>query len=1014
MRSLELELEGFTSFRSRQNLDFSNLDLFAITGPTGAGKTSLLDAITFALYGHVARFGKDATAKELVSQGKENLKVSFHFSIRSVEYRVTRTWRKRPKTEESKALLEMRENDTWEKLETKEKGVSKRVEQILGMDFDTFTRVILLPQGKFDEFIKGKKDKRRDILRELAGFEIFERMRKQAQEQANRLNNEHKFVQLQLEELQVPTANEFTEKQQELENIQLQLSNLSETILKAQKALNEEEELYQKSNRIASLQKDLDKLNIKTPEIENLKFSLQQAQAVDQIKGQFALVQDATERQKQTQSILLLAQKRLTEATKELEKQKAKLDEITAYQQAIEPQIKEREQSLNSARNYEQQQQQHQAELGRAKINQNQRHNNLANLVQTLNDIQNQLKTANKQAEDTEKILTQYSPGGTRLQQLQQASSLLGTWNVIQTQTIKSREKLETNTLEIEQTQKAYENAEAKLKQAQTTLKEQLELLQKAEENNEKLIQSNHAAALREILHDGDNCPVCNGTYLEAQLQSLPKISQIDVSDLRQQKISAEKTQQMTEKVFTKAETNLDNFKKKDLELSQELTASEASLAELREQITLILQEHSWEAEALNQEMKILQDNDTKYHQELAKQKDAVTLVRAAQQALESTQNSHDVAASEYETATQEVKRWQELLHKVETKLYEITGGKSYAELHAALEQEKQTIKQNLQEITDSYQALEKSMIQYKTEEKEARNSAETASSQKQELQTTWEITLKNRGFTETTFLSAQADSAQQANWQKDIENYTNEKIQLQTLVEEVKSQIGTRTTDESTIKSLRDSKFAADKQLQQTENQRTNLLVWMQNASFKQQQAEKLQADVSIAQKQAETYSILARNLRNDEFQAYILEYLEAELVTRATNVLQELTDSRYTLKIQDGDYWVEDNWNGGELRRVQTLSGGETFATSLSMALALSEKLSMGAELGSLFLDEGFGTLDADTLESVTQILESLRQQDKLIGIITHVKALGERLPTQVKVRKSPEGSKIEIEAF
>jgi DNA repair protein SbcC/Rad50 len=95
-----------------------------------------------------------------------------------------------------------------------------------------------------------------------------------------------------------------------------------------------------------------------------------------------------------------------------------------------------------------------------------------------------------------------------------------------------------------------------------------------------------------------------------------------------------------------------------------------------------------------------------------------------------------------------------------------------------------------------------------------------------------------------------------------------------------------------------------------------------------------------------------------------------------------------------------------------VRTLSGGETFATSLSMALALSEKLSQGAQLGSLFLDEGFGTLDAETLESVTQILESLRQKDRLIGVITHVRGLGERLPAQVKVYKSPQGSRIEIE--
>jgi exonuclease SbcC len=189
--------------------------------------------------------------------------------------------------------------------------------------------------------------------------------------------------------------------------------------------------------------------------------------------------------------------------------------------------------------------------------------------------------------------------------------------------------------------------------------------------------------------------------------------------------------------------------------------------------------------------------------------------------------------------------------------------------------------------------------------------------------------------------------------------------------------------------------------------------MAWLKEAANKQKQTEKLEADLSFVKEQAQIYSTLARNLKSDEFQAYVLEHLEAELVTRATDVLQELTDSRYTLKIQDGDYWVEDNWNGGELRRVQTLSGGETFATSLSMALALSEKLSMGAELGSLFLDEGFGTLDAETLETVYRILESLRQQDRLIGVITHVKALGEHLP-QVKVRKSPEGSRLEVEEF
>jgi DNA repair protein SbcC/Rad50 len=158
-----------------------------------------------------------------------------------------------------------------------------------------------------------------------------------------------------------------------------------------------------------------------------------------------------------------------------------------------------------------------------------------------------------------------------------------------------------------------------------------------------------------------------------------------------------------------------------------------------------------------------------------------------------------------------------------------------------------------------------------------------------------------------------------------------------------------------------------------------------------------------------------LAKELQSDRFQAYILEYLERELVIRATVLLENLTDNRYALRIRkkgkDYEYCVQDNWNGGEIRGIRTLSGGETFAASLAMALSLSEKLSMGIDLGCLFLDEGFGTLDRETLDSVTRILESLRQQDRLIGIITHIPALAEQF-TQIKVHKSQKGSNLMVE--
>ncbi|HEY9835796.1 MAG TPA: SMC family ATPase, partial [Vampirovibrionales bacterium] len=204
MRPLELSLEGFTSFRREQTLDFSELDLFAITGATGAGKSSLLDAMTYALYGTTSRTSQ---AGELVSQGANTLKVQLRFSVSVGEYRITRTWRYRPSTPVTQVLLEKSQGDgSWETLETKERESKKAITEILGMDFDTFTRVILLPQGQFDEFLKGNTGKRREILRQLAGFEIFERMRKETNDLARLLKQELAAIERQIADLEVPDA----------------------------------------------------------------------------------------------------------------------------------------------------------------------------------------------------------------------------------------------------------------------------------------------------------------------------------------------------------------------------------------------------------------------------------------------------------------------------------------------------------------------------------------------------------------------------------------------------------------------------------------------------------------------------------------------------------------------------------------------------------------------------------------------------------------------------------------
>ncbi|HSD29174.1 MAG TPA: SMC family ATPase [Vicinamibacteria bacterium] len=194
MRPLKLTVEGFTSFRDKLELDFSRLDLFAITGPTGAGKSSLIDAIVFALYGVVPRVGDDY--KQLISHGKERLSVLLEFGVGKERYRIARTARPdRP----SQQRLERITREPAEPIADRAREIRAEVDRIVGLDYDGFTRAVVLPQGQFDAFLKGEPKERRKILVALLGLGVYERMQQLAHQKGAAARTEADFLKRQLE-----------------------------------------------------------------------------------------------------------------------------------------------------------------------------------------------------------------------------------------------------------------------------------------------------------------------------------------------------------------------------------------------------------------------------------------------------------------------------------------------------------------------------------------------------------------------------------------------------------------------------------------------------------------------------------------------------------------------------------------------------------------------------------------------------------------------------------------------
>jgi DNA repair protein SbcC/Rad50 len=1003
MRPLELTLEGFTSFRNQANILFEKMDLFAITGPTGAGKSSLLDAMTLALYGKVAR---KTQPKELLSQGGLKLQVSLRFLVDETEYLVFRSWSYRTKTAQLTFKLEKRINGEFQPFgEQKEAEINAVIEKALGMNFETFTKVILLPQGQFDEFLKGKSAERRKILNSLVGYEkIFEDMCSQAGTRANLIKGECNAIQEQLKNLDLSLDIELnSQRRDRYEFLVQELPRLHQTFTNAQTALTAEKELLQRLKVLANWQQQLDELNKEAPKISELKQQLEQARVGDRLSATWTSVNSVRNRYDKTKVEVEIAAKALIEKQSAFKIQEDNLQRTQAYQTEIAPQLKQREEYLNAAKIYEEQHRQINEEVKRVEKILSEKNKLVIEADKAVTKAEAELNKNNQILTRANNELSQYSPGGSRLEQLNQVTPLLIKWEGIQKQVESDRTKLQQIIRELNTAESDYQSAISNFQKSEVECAQYRVELDTAR-------QQNHAAALRALLHTGDDCLVCGGIYSETNL--LPQLeSSSDIKALEKGDRAAEQNRQKATEAKTQSETRREHLKKQQTEYQKILAEKEAQFEAQTEQIVVILKADKWEVKALERERQALHKSDTNYQQSLIQKEKAEAEIKASELNLNFIKTKLLDTQTQHQDLATELDRKKTQLQEILDTLSKLTGSDSYDNLFQKLEQDKRDLEHRIQHENQCYQTIRDEFRQAQQSDVKAKQEFDFASTEKQQIETEWETNLLSTNFTEQIFQQSKVSPEVQSQWQEKIDDYNTNKIQLQTNVKRETDAIGDKNTNAEII--AQQEKFVVDagEKDKQAQDEYNDLKLLIVKAEEQREQLEKLQTQLSSKQQELETYQLLSKELRSDRFQDYILQHFEHELVEVATVFLLELTEQRYALKYENKEYKVEDNWSCGETRRVQTLSGGETFATSLSLALALSEKLSRGAKLGSLFIDEGFGTLDAETLKSVSNILLSLGKQDRLVGVITHVPALGEELGTQIKVEKFLEGSRIVV---
>ncbi len=219
MRPLAIDVKGFTCFREPQpTLNLAPLSLFAIAGPTGAGKSSILDAITFALYGKVPRMGH-GSVKDLISHGSDRMTVTLRFAVRDRTFVVTRTVR-RGTAAGACQLDEAFDGGATTMLASGAREVSDSVERLVGLDYDAFTHAVILPQGEFARFLKGDPGTRRRILQELLRLTVYARMQKLAGERGRDARSLVAALEQQLERYADATPDAVAQAEEELARVQ--------------------------------------------------------------------------------------------------------------------------------------------------------------------------------------------------------------------------------------------------------------------------------------------------------------------------------------------------------------------------------------------------------------------------------------------------------------------------------------------------------------------------------------------------------------------------------------------------------------------------------------------------------------------------------------------------------------------------------------------------------------------------------------------------------------------------
>ncbi len=990
MKILKIHIKNIHSLKGVHIVDFekeplASAGLFAITGPTGAGKSTILDVITLALYNKIPRLGSFSNAEmekigSVVTHDTTDAFAEIEYESGGNKYRSVWKITQNSKGNWKDYEMELSSLPEGNIIESKKSEVPKGNEKIIGLNYEQFRKSILLAQGEFAQFLKADENERAKLLMELTGAHIYQSMGKAAFEKNKEKQQEIQQVLFALQNIVLLSEEELAGLENEKKYIQEQLPDIE----RALNSLNNKIKLHAQYHEFIKNREQLNQQkNTLETKIKDFEPFLEKWKKHDKISPHISSVLDVlrlTQEKGTLENQISLHSEKITNLQNEFKTLITYISDVLGIYGTPENSLtilKEREQEyliknrelLIIQKKGEEKRSLYLKELQQLSQNQQTEVKELESVCQKnpsfFDEIWQTYESVNE-AEKTilenkvEDITREINKNLILREKIRHVIQLLNEAEETKTKVFTHKNSIEARRVKLEELQKS-------INEVKTTLEE----LQKEKDKKWQLNQLNE---LREQLKDGESCPLCGSVdhpYCVDQTLKM-YLEQNIVLDEITHKLKTLEASFQTENAKLHTFSGMlaaEEEKEKQIISKTENIKSELGLKEPKESLTLVN-----ESITENEKTKILYQQKidkinfkvvlselseiAKLREEYKALKENIDiLVKAKQPEVffkDTYKNWEDITSNilRYTTIHDEhqiqysvlTKKWVEIKDRLNPVLLSLG-------YDSADEARKDILSENeLSDIVTKKQKLTFEEIEIQTKLTEINQNIQNL------LEQSPTVVAENSGDLNAVWIK------------------TNE----------IKTGYLTKLGEINKETEINETKKSSKKQLEnEYEKIRAGIKIWEDLNEL-------------IGDKEGKKFSKFAQNLT--------LQHL----ISLANKRLQKLTD-RYELDYTNimEDLTVIDQYQWQVKRSVKTLSGGESFLVSLALALSLSDLSSQKIKIQSLFIDEGFGTLDQETLDIAMENLERLQNEsDRMIGIISHVESLKERIFTQIEVQKSSTG--------